>query len=1116
VRFAHRQASGTLALLPNQASGTLALRPNQASGTLALLFKQAGVPLALLRAALRAAAARAPLKFPPLKFGIFLGFGILGFGICACSCAAAAAAGASTAAGAGTGVITGRVFNAATGEYIRNAEIRLEGTATLVYSEDGGFYRLQDVPAGPATLTAGYASVRSATAATVVPAGGEVTLDFELQPILYGPAARPAAAAAQDDKNVVLLDKFVVSESREGQAKAIMEQRAAINAKTVIATDNFGELTMGDVGEFMKYMPGITMHYEVDAHTVSIGGLDSKYTRFSQNGATMASASGGRGASMSEISITGIESIEFNQTLTAGMDAGGGAGVINLKSKNAFDRKNPLLQFTAGMNGLDTAANLRRTYWPDDRKHFNTRPNAQLGYARSFFNRRLGIELNLSYDGKANRQDISRVEYTYPAPASIAAGGAPDPVITGIDMQPGLAYTNRAAANISLDYKISRNLVFSLRGNYQNFVSEYYNQYTWLRVQQQLAFAAAAAGESTHTRVVARPTTLPTPTEANPAAVTTYYPYLQTEFSHNYVERDNWLLTPRLVYKNGPLEISLAGSYSDARTRARNGPEKGFFLNTYSRLSRIGASAVRADTTTPAWTFTQLRDESGTPIGGDWSVPENWGARDTVSGNTRIQPTVAETSRWSGQLDASYKKMLIGLPFMFKAGAAARSNEFSSDGGNIRYTYVGDTGRQTSTTIPYTKNYRFDLGLDGKEGNVNSLGWRIDNSYALWDIYEAHPGWFTPDTVGNFTRALVAPRHLVEDVAAAYFEINTKVQRLRLNAGLRYERTETEVDTLYIRSNADVAADGYDVSTVEGVYYKYYNGRRFKRVTAYDNFFLSGGAKYDITANLQAQLSASQSIQRPDYGNLAGVMSYNETDWQRWVPNPNLKPERLTKYFVSLQQRIRPAGLLGVSAYRMDIDGKQIANMQISRAEAEAQTGISLADDGEEVIYRSTKNTAGRRSIHGLTIDYNQQLTFLPGALKGLSAFGSFTRTWWPAVEDDAELNNVVPHSANGGFRYRYGRLNLQIRATWQDDKQRSVTKPAGDTSTYLHDHIYQKARLMVDFSGDFKLSKNYTFVFSLRNITNSPYIEYSNTRDRMYCYFIHGILWNCAIKGTF
>src|SRR5688572_11279885 len=63
-----------------------------------------------------------------------------------------------------TGVVSGRVFNTATKEYIRNAEVRVEGTNLVAYSEDAGYYRLVGVPAGEATVTVTYTGTESATA----------------------------------------------------------------------------------------------------------------------------------------------------------------------------------------------------------------------------------------------------------------------------------------------------------------------------------------------------------------------------------------------------------------------------------------------------------------------------------------------------------------------------------------------------------------------------------------------------------------------------------------------------------------------------------------------------------------------------------------------------------------------------------------------------------------------------------------------------------------------------------------------------------------------------------------------------------------------------------------
>jgi len=117
---------------------------------------------------------------------------------------------------AATGRVVGRVFNPGTGEYVRNAEIRVQGTQNTVYSEEGGVYQLDNVPAGSATLEVAFSGYQTARAAVTVAAGAAVTRDFELVSTLPKPAGKD---------EVVLISKFVVTTEREGNAKAIMEHR---------------------------------------------------------------------------------------------------------------------------------------------------------------------------------------------------------------------------------------------------------------------------------------------------------------------------------------------------------------------------------------------------------------------------------------------------------------------------------------------------------------------------------------------------------------------------------------------------------------------------------------------------------------------------------------------------------------------------------------------------------------------------------------------------------------------------------------------------------------------------------------------------------------------------
>src|SRR6185369_17230239 len=89
-------------------------------------------------------------------------------------------------------------------------------------------------------------------------------------------------------------------------------------------------------------------------------------------------------------------------------------------------------------------------------------------------------------------------------------------------------------------------------------------------------------------------------------------------------------------------------------------------------------------------------------------------------------------------------------------------------------------------------------------------------------------------------------------------------------------------------------------STTPGILYQYNNGKQGRRHGSYDNWFLSGGAKYDFTRKLVGQIAFSEAVLRPDYGNLAGATTVNDTALTVTVPNAQMKPEQSTKYYAGL------------------------------------------------------------------------------------------------------------------------------------------------------------------------------------------------------------------------
>ncbi|WP_161554940.1 carboxypeptidase-like regulatory domain-containing protein [Ereboglobus luteus] len=182
---------------------------------------------------------------------------------------------AQTAANAGT--VTGRVFNPATEEYVRDAQIRAVATGETVFTAAGGFYQISGLPAGEVALVLSYAGLPDITRTVTVAAGATATLDFDL------PVARPATTGGDDD--VVQLEKFTVTSEREGQAKVIMRQRASMDIGQSISSDLFGSDPEGNIGEFLRNVPGIFVNsVSGEASNVSIGGLPAEYTNVTVDG----------------------------------------------------------------------------------------------------------------------------------------------------------------------------------------------------------------------------------------------------------------------------------------------------------------------------------------------------------------------------------------------------------------------------------------------------------------------------------------------------------------------------------------------------------------------------------------------------------------------------------------------------------------------------------------------------------------------------------------------------------------------------------------------------------------------------------------------------------------
>jgi iron complex outermembrane receptor protein len=922
--------------------------------------------------------------------------------------------------------VRGRVLNTATGEYVRNAEIRVEGTTIVAFSEDGGDFRLTGVPSGDVTVVVKYTGLQEAKAVVTVAPGQVATLDVALSPLSY---------AAQDGE----VEAVTIVARREGQASAIMERRASTNAKTVVAADNFGALTMGDVGEFMKNMPGLSLDYtEVDATAVRIGGLDPKYSTFTTDGARMATATSnnnnGRQNSFEQMSITGIDSIELNNTLQASMDADSPGGAINLRSKYAFQRNGRLLRFQLG--GVATSdSSLSRKYLPDDKKHASIFPSAQIGYADVFLDGRLGIAFNASYNANFVEQDRIQTDWSYLANGRV--------IPYQVMWRPGPKLTHRKAANLSVDYKLTDQLALSLRSTYSFYDVEYFNQYTYLIFGTTTATQATA--DSTPTHIV-----------VNPNGTNTR---LHTQYSHRYAGTPSWLFAPKLEYRGDTWEALLRASYSSSEFNFRDN-DKGFFQRTDSYLTRIGFTLDRASQDSNAWTLQQTAGRS-------WSDPTSFNRDDDIGNNIRTSESDAHNQMYGLNLDLKKKLALGPVQLKVLAGATYRTNVWKTNEGSYQqFQYIGPTHDLTQkapeAVIPWTQNYNFQIhGFDA--GNLNAQNWRADSNYAVYDIYKEHPDYFVARPRGQPEAPARqqqegrrdGQRRLFRSPAARRQGPVRPWPALRKHQDRRPDRRRPSgqggegrrpVDPSHRRRPA-LSVPQRDL---------HHPPRRVRRLVPERR----GQVRLHQEAGRPAGLQPVDPAPRLRQPRRRGLGGRHQPD--RHGAEPAAEARALDQ--VLRQPAVLPGAVRDHRPVRLPAGGEGHAGDRATSSMIRRMSATAPATIPATPI-RSATNLPGVSINRGLTLEYDQQLTFLPGALRGLGLRGSITK-----IDPDGERVNMPKTAANWGLRYSYGKFDVQLTGNAQSKYRTSALSNTPTTAN--NGVLYHAARELWNVSASYKINK--------------------------------------------
>jgi iron complex outermembrane receptor protein len=965
---------------------------------------------------------------------------------------------AGLAQSSATGTISGQVSNLTTGANLSGARLQLEGIARETLTDAQGFYELSDLAGGDYVLAVSYPGLDSQKIPVTVGAAGRTRRDVALNSTIY------------------TLEKFTVAGEREGNAAAIAAQRNAVNVQNVVTADAFGSMAKGNVGNFLRRLPGIAgTSDEIDTENVILRGMSAEFTSMDIDGTRYAGAGGTGSRTQSALGMPAdlIERIEVVKSPTPDTPADSLGGRINLVTKSAYDQQGRRIR-------ASFADSYSPTYGRAVGRHRTSSfaPSMSVSYADIFSVN--GGRNNLGVILSANWERILDVRGTtswdnFSGTPQLPRFNNGSIALHGVD---------RGATQLKADYKFSERLQFGASAGYNMSTNVMYR--TRAQIKNGTVRNALSNPDYSFTVVDG------------------------ANYGTERSDRDRW--ANRLSARTWAKYKTSAGWRFEGDLSAQRTTQKDFtnFYNATSNRKFNYAldrrASAGADSRWPA--IRMLSDFYTGNATTTTAVPSTFlninpfsdDFRDTnTTSGLQFQQIFSKNEIVNAKVD-TIKALRLIVPIELKAGGSYRVESAKSSRNDLRgqinlapagfgpdLRALTDTKWDLGGAIGrYPVGYAHDLSKVMQAMDLYFVGDNPDPA-AEWHY---NPSKFTIDTAGTRQNTLQNRRKIWERVSSAYTQGTVNLGPLNILAGVRMEHTES--------TREQVARNRKAAGTLAE-----WTNREWG-TAGYTNFFPSVHTRYSMTRNLILHTSYGTTAGRPNWGNLIGVEDIDDSGHTVTVPNLDLKPRTSENYDLSLEYYFEPVGVFSVGVFEKRIKNYDV-NLKVPITIAQARDYGAQPDPTYTGLYTlSTRFNAGSGTVRGIEANYSQSLSFLPGVFRGLGVFANFTYNQTegtfsnldptgnsPSATSTRKLQGFIPRTANAGFSYVYGRFDLRPSWNFTDDWPEDTPTDASTTKI-------RGSRWSIDFSGKYRVTRQLTAFLDLVNLTTNHGKKYRGYVDNL------------------
>ncbi|MSU51483.1 MAG: TonB-dependent receptor [Opitutus sp.] len=998
------------------------------------------------------------------------------------------------------GTIEGRVFNSRSGNTVENARVSIESASLVTFTDADGNYRLTHVPVGTVRLRVFFTGFPPQSDELVVTANGTLQRDLTLA------AGKPDSALKKDDK-VVQLGEFVVGESREmaGAAIAINEQRFAPNVRNVVSTDEFGAVAEGNVAEFLRYLPGITVDLSGgDARTVSIDGAPAANTPVTLSGLNLSSPTGvGRAVEVGFFNLNNISRIEVSHSPTPDSPGSSLAGSVNMVPRSSFERTRPVFNGSVYLMMRDDLIEFSKTpsLYRDPRRVIH--PGADFSWIVPV-NKRFGFSVATG----ASTQYSHQVGHTNAwRGVSAATNGAAfpstvpgRPYLSAYTVQDAPKESSRDSLGVTLDFKLSHYDRIALSYQYSSFDG----------------WTAPRNVQFNPTQIVAG-TFTPTFSQGVAGAGNIVVN------SNGGRVRENRTYLPTFTWRHdGPVWKAEGGVGRAYGTNAVRSTDKGMLLTTVSRRTGVTIGFDQIIDTRPG-IITVVDNATRTPVDpfklASYSL-------DTVTDNPQRASDVNFSAYGNVRRDFFWR-----VPVTLKSGLEFRQSSKDIRAGAYSYTYRG-------STVPGSAAPFLDTYISQRVGPYGFPRMQFADYKETFAYFKANPSQFTLDENANYRALVNGSKFAVEGVSAAYLRGDVALlnRRLLLVGGVRAEQTNvmgqgplTELSR-NVRRDANgrplldaagrpiaITANALEISKLTLL-------RRAARVEKeYLRFFPSLNASLNLRENLIARAAVSTSIGPPDFNQYAGGLTLPNTDNlpgpanRIVVNNAGIRPWTASTIKLRLEYYFEGVGQFAVGAFRRDFKNFFGNTVFTATPEFLALYGLEPNEFGAYEV-STQHNLPGTVRMEGVDASYKQALTFLPHWARGVQVFGNIAARGSDGRHLGSLDFNEISHNGSWGVSLTRPRFNVRLNVSFRAAQRLGAVTGVGiEPETYN----YTPSRNTVDVLGEYMVWKRFAVFANLRNVgdvpnegstvgPSTPGPSQLRTRER------YGSLWTIGVKGTF